>query len=89
MYRPNFAWRVVAPYPTHAGAAAMPECGWWRKREYSNVRDRERVLLILNGSTSLSFVCVIGRFDFSKGFLMHPLYLQPLQLVYQSDNFDR
>ena len=86
----------------------MPECGWWRKREYSNVRDRERVLLvlngstslvcvrdrervllILNGSTSLSFVCVIGRFDFSKGFLMHPLYLQPLQLVYQSDNFDR
>ena len=38
MYRPNFAWRVVAPYPTHAGAAAMPECGWWRKREYSNAR---------------------------------------------------
>jgi len=59
MYRPNFAWRVVSPYPTHAGAAAMPECGWWRKREYSNVRDRERVLLVLNGSTSL--VCVRDR----------------------------
>jgi len=67
MYRPNFAWRVVSPYPTHVGGAAMPECGWLRKREYSNLRDRERVLLILNGSTSLSFVSVIERgFSFQK-----------------------
>jgi hypothetical protein len=25
----------------------MPECGWLRKREYSNLRDRERVLFFM------------------------------------------
>ncbi len=51
---------MVSPYPTHAGEAAMPECGWLRKREYSNLRDRERVLVILEWE-HLSLVCVRDR----------------------------
>ena len=43
---------------TFLHSAAMPECGWLGKREYSysNVCDRERVLVILEWE-HFSFVC--------------------------------
>jgi hypothetical protein len=48
----------VLLFMTYFHSAAMPECGWLGKREYSfsNVCDRERVLVILEWE-HFSFVC--------------------------------